>query len=250
MKIARWLLAAGLATNLMPAAEAGSTAFTYQGRLADSGTAPTAAFDFELRLFDAASDGAQVGSTLTKDDLAVTTGVFSVELDFGVSAFPGADRWLQVAVRPGASTGSYTTLAGRHKLTPSPYAIWTEQVRNDTYEVAGTTTTTLGTSLVDVPELVLTPTFDRPRKVIITYSTMGTMPSGWVSNFLNIDGVEVPAGRSIAGVAATEFHNSATWIGTLSAGSHTVKVQHLGSGNTQYRVQNPWYSRNLTILAF
>lgn len=38
------------------------TAFTYQGRLTDAGSAADGIYDFELKLFDAASGGSQVAS--------------------------------------------------------------------------------------------------------------------------------------------------------------------------------------------
>jgi hypothetical protein len=55
-----------------------------------------------------------------------------VKLDFGSGAFNGDARWLEIGVRPGASTGAYTTLDSRQELTPAPYALalpglWTEQ---------------------------------------------------------------------------------------------------------------------------
>ena len=88
------------------------TAFTYQGRLSDGGSPANGAYDLRFSLFDAASGGAQVGSTLTNNDVIVASGLFNVSLDFGV-VFDGSQLWLAVEVRPGASTGSYTALAPR-----------------------------------------------------------------------------------------------------------------------------------------
>ncbi len=110
-------LAAG-ATQLV----AQGTAFTYQGNLIQAGQAANAPHDFEFRLFNAATGGAQQGPTVTLDDVGVTNGLFLAPLDFGAN-FPGADRFLQIAVRPGDSTGSYTTLTPRQPLTPTPYAL-------------------------------------------------------------------------------------------------------------------------------
>jgi hypothetical protein len=103
------------------------TAFTYQGRLTDAGNPATGAYDLQLALFDAASGGAQVGSTLTRDDVVVANGLFTIPLDFG-AVFTGDKRWLEIRVRPGASTGAYTTLAGRQELTPSPNAAFASAV--------------------------------------------------------------------------------------------------------------------------
>ena len=103
------------------------TAFTYQGRLTDAGNPASGAYDLQLALFDAASGGAQIGTTLTRDDVAVTNGLFTVSLDFG-AVFAGNKRWLEIRVRPGASTGAYTPLAGRQELTPSPNASFASAV--------------------------------------------------------------------------------------------------------------------------
>jgi hypothetical protein len=99
------------------------TAFTYQGRLDDGGSAANGTYDFEFKLYDAASGGSEVGSTVTKGDVAVTDGLFTVELDFGSGAFTGDARWLEIGVRAGSSTGAYTTLTPRQPLRPAPYAL-------------------------------------------------------------------------------------------------------------------------------
>jgi hypothetical protein len=114
-----------LAAAPLGAQPAGS-AFTYQGFLKDGGVPADGSFDLELRLFDAASGGAQQGPTLTRDDLAVANGLFTTSLDFGAAVFAGDKRFLQIAVRPGASTGAYTTLGGRQELQPTPYAVFAQ----------------------------------------------------------------------------------------------------------------------------
>ncbi|OAI43758.1 hypothetical protein AYO38_02480 [bacterium SCGC AG-212-C10] len=100
--------------------------FTYQGKLNLSGGPATGQFDFVFALFDQASGGLPSGtpSTITKEDIVVTGGLFATELDFGASAFTGSERYLEVRVRPGASTGQYETLTPRQELTPAPYALY------------------------------------------------------------------------------------------------------------------------------
>jgi hypothetical protein len=89
----------------------------------DGGNPANGEYDFEFKLYDTASDGTQIGSTVTKEDVTVTDGLFTVKLDFGSGAFNGDARWLEIGVRPGASTGAYTTLDSRQELTPAPYAL-------------------------------------------------------------------------------------------------------------------------------
>jgi hypothetical protein len=117
------------------------TAFTYQGRLNDGGDLANGTYDFEFKLYDAASGGSQVGSTVTKNDVTVTDGLFTVELDFGSGAFNGDARWLEIGVRPGSSTGAYTTLTPRQSLTPTPYALGMGAVRIDANGNVGIGTT-------------------------------------------------------------------------------------------------------------
>lgn len=115
-------LCATLGAQLSPCLAQG-TALTYQGKLTQAGQAANGLHDFEFRLFNAATGGTQQGSTVVVNDLAVTDGLFTATLDFGGAAFPGADRWLEISVRPGASTGAYSLLNPRQALTAAPYAV-------------------------------------------------------------------------------------------------------------------------------
>ncbi len=99
------------------------TAFTYQGRLTDGGQPADGTYDFRFRLFDAASGGSQVGSTVTRSGVRVAEGLFTVELDFG-DVFDGRALWLEVGVKK-ATESSYTVL-GRQKLTATPYAVFAQ----------------------------------------------------------------------------------------------------------------------------
>jgi hypothetical protein len=123
-------LAALLITLVAAAAHAQplSTAFTYQGRLDASGSPAGGTYDFRFTLFDAPSAGTQLGPVLCVNNLAVTNGVFTVQLDFG-SQFAGQQRFLEVWVR--ADTGldcstnaGFTTLSPRQNLTASPNAVY------------------------------------------------------------------------------------------------------------------------------
>jgi len=98
--------------------------FTYQGELRDAGGPVNGTCDLRFSLWDAASSGAQVGATVAWPATAVTDGLFSVQLDFGGGAFAGQARWLEVAVRCPAGSGSYTVLSPRQPLTATPYALY------------------------------------------------------------------------------------------------------------------------------
>jgi hypothetical protein len=82
-------------------------------------------------MYDAAAAGLQIGPTVALNDVAVSKGLFTVELNFGTGAFGGGGRWLQIAIRPGSSTGAYTILSPRQKLSPAPSALSLPNVYTD-----------------------------------------------------------------------------------------------------------------------
>ncbi len=99
------------------------TGFTYQGRLTDGGAPANGAYDFTFALYDDPTAGAQVGGTVTRDDVNVSDGLFTVTLDFG-DVFDGTALYLEIGVRPGTSSDAYTTLTPRQPLTAAPYAAY------------------------------------------------------------------------------------------------------------------------------
>lgn len=107
---------------LAPGLFAQTTAFTYQGRLNQSG-APTAngIYDLQFSLFNVASGGAAVAGPLSST-MGVTGGLFTVSLDFTGTPFTGQNLWLQIAVRTNG-IGTYSNLSPRQPITSSPYAI-------------------------------------------------------------------------------------------------------------------------------
>src|SRR5438132_12044701 len=98
-----------------------TSSFTYQGRLTDGGTAANGNYDLQFALWDSLSGGTQVGSTQTINTVVVSNGVFTVSLDFGANAFPGASRFLEISARP--TGGSFTLLTPRQQITSTPYAV-------------------------------------------------------------------------------------------------------------------------------
>jgi hypothetical protein len=98
--------------------------FTYQGRLLIDSSPTSERHDFRFNLYDAATGGTLLGTEL-EEDVTVSDGLFSVQLDYGADDFTGEARWLEVAVRPDESTdeADFSTLAQRQPLTPAPYAI-------------------------------------------------------------------------------------------------------------------------------
>lgn len=104
------------------------TAFTYQGHLEHNGSPGNDTFDFLFRLYDASTNGTQIGGNLSLLDVPVSNGLFVVTLDFGPGMFTGSNRWLQIGARTATIRGIFTTLLPRQLLTPTPYAIFAENV--------------------------------------------------------------------------------------------------------------------------
>ncbi len=125
------ILAMGLAICLASLAWAApmGTAYTYQGRLIEGDEAGDGLYDLTFSLFDDPCTGTQQGGTVIIDDLDVIDGYFTVDLDFG-GVFDGHARWLEIAVRPGASVGPYTTLIPRQEVTPTPYALYAQKAED------------------------------------------------------------------------------------------------------------------------
>ncbi|MFN2576343.1 MAG: tail fiber domain-containing protein [Pyrinomonadaceae bacterium] len=95
-----------------------TTVFTYQGQLKQNGAPANGTYTMQFNLFDTPTvgTGVQIGATFSPPPVQVTNGAFSVPLDFGVGAFTGAARYLEIIVNG-------TALNPRQQITSTPYAI-------------------------------------------------------------------------------------------------------------------------------
>ncbi|MCC6821934.1 MAG: tail fiber domain-containing protein [Verrucomicrobiota bacterium] len=104
-------------------ASAQTTAFTYQGRLAEGSSPANGSYDLRVVVLDAASGGNQRG-LLTNNAVGVSNGLFTTTLDFGFGVFNGGPRWLELGMRSNGTAASFTTLSPRQAVLPTPYAFW------------------------------------------------------------------------------------------------------------------------------
>src|SRR5437773_2683715 len=122
------LMLSGLACSLLvrsgDAAPVGS-AFSYQGRLLETGAPATGRYDLQFSLFNTETAGNPSGASLTNAEVLVANGLFNAMLDFGTNVFSGATCWLEIGIRPAGSQASFTLLSPRQLLTPAPYAVYT-----------------------------------------------------------------------------------------------------------------------------
>jgi hypothetical protein len=116
--IALGILGLALGTpGAAPLAAPQSATTTYQGRLDQNGAPVNGNVNLDLRLYDAATGGAEIarfdGPEL--QDFPVTDGLLQVELPFDVTDFDGNERWLEIRVN-----GSI--LSPRQRVASTPYA--------------------------------------------------------------------------------------------------------------------------------
>lgn len=117
-------------------AAAQTASISYQGKLNDGGVPANGVYDFLFKLYNV--NGVQFSFAVPLNDVQVTNGVFNVLIPFEETPgifLTGSQKFLEIAVRPGASTGAYTTLAPRQEFGSVPSAIWAKNA-ND----AGTAT--------------------------------------------------------------------------------------------------------------
>ena len=111
------------ATAAPPTSTPLGTAFAYQGRLEVDGVAANGTYDLRFTLHDALTAGNIIAGPLSRDDVNVANGLFTVPLDFGGAAFDGANRFLAVEAKTDAAL-DYELLAPRQQLTATPYALY------------------------------------------------------------------------------------------------------------------------------
>lgn len=129
------------------------TAITYQGSLRASGLPASGLYDLEATLYDSATGGSVVGGPVPAPSVAVSGGLFTVDLDFGLFATAtNALRFMEVRIRPAGGAGAWTTLAPRTRLAPAPRALYADQA--GVASTAGTASTasfaTVAQSTLDV----------------------------------------------------------------------------------------------------
>lgn len=231
-----------LALNLRPSSvHAQGTGFTYQGRLDISGAPANGAHDLTFTLYDAATGGATVGTSNSFNDLVITGGLFTVQLDFGPAAFNGSPRWLQIAARSGASAGAYSSLVPRQPITAVPYAVFAGNVA-----ASGVVGTLPASALpANVPVRTGGNTFSGDQIVTSGNVGIGTVTPATlldVSGPATMKALEArsPEGQpylDFSSVANIDYNARILYSGTndnglyYSAGKHVFNVGLSGSGN-------------------
>jgi len=218
----------------------GTTAFTYQGQLSDTGTNANGAYAMIFNLYDAASGGDLIGGPIT-NSATLANGLFSVNLDFGAGAFNGAARWLDITVQCGTNC---ETLAPRVQVLPSPYALFAavaSNVTNGAITSAKLAANAVGSqnlavdsnSLACVTGGAASMTNNQmivggTRVWTSTLSVNGSIQAG-VGGFIFPDGtVQVSANNPAKGV--TNFNQPGTYSFTVPFGVTQLYIEAWGGG--------------------
>ncbi|MCA9277593.1 MAG: tail fiber domain-containing protein [Phycisphaeraceae bacterium] len=222
-----WLAVIALVSSAVAQTD---TTFMYQGHLKSRGAVVGSTADMRFRLYDAETNGNQIGSTQAITDIVLDDGLFNVQLDFGASAFNGEQRWLGVDVRSPAGTGTFVPLSPRQPITRAPYAMQTRGIFVDTSERVG-----IGTQFPQLPLEVhgeIAP-FSVPR-----LGVTGTGSSGdrWlymsVGNDLTwADGSDLRFATSQAVGGLIDTHATMTSAGYLGIGTTLPKQQLHNTGD-------------------
>jgi hypothetical protein len=177
-----------------------STAFTYQGQLRDNGAPATGDYDFQFTLYNVETSGSPLlGTTTLTHTVPVTQGHFTVQLDFG-DVFENQQLFLEIAVRPGGTAQSFTTLDPRQAITPVPYARYAIQAANAT-----TAQSVAWTGVSDKPAELFW------RSIYIPASAMNFTPGSNLSTAQN--GIEWPNTIQLGGFGVPRPND---WIGDAS----------------------------------
>ena len=119
------------------------TAFSYQGRLTDSGVPVNGGANMLFTLYDAAVGPGVIGQ-LGPVSVFFDEGLFTQQLDFGVDPWAANEsRWLEIAVEFPPGSG-FVTLDPRQELTPTPFSLATRGINVDAVGQVGIGTASPG----------------------------------------------------------------------------------------------------------
>lgn len=209
-----------LATTISASAQTSS--WTFQGKLTDTLVDANGPYDFTFKLYDQLANGTQIGSDVVVSDTNVVNGIFTVQLDFGAAAFTvGAARFVEIHVRPGASTGAFTILAPRQEIKSSPFAI--KSLNADTATTA-INSTQLGGILANNYLLVngngsqLTNISGAIKWNAINADTPALPNNGYLSTSDSQVTVTLPANPAVSDIVRVSSSNGSGWKVAQNAG--------------------------------
>jgi hypothetical protein len=210
-------------TIIAQASFAQTTAFSYQGKLADNGAPASGNYDLRFELCSGPAGDINYG-IITLTNVLVTNGLFTVTLDYGDiftqgSALWSPDQWLEIGVRTNGTTNAFSILTPRQPISPTPNAIFARKAANAASIInpgfLGTTNNTVLSMFADNEAVMrYVPTSD-------TVNIIG----GWSGNIIsnNVEGGTIGGGGTSVPFAGEPQPNiiGNDW-GTISGGYNNL----------------------------
>lgn len=201
------------------AASAVGTDFTWQGELREGGLPATGSYDFEFRLFAAASGGSPIGPVRSLPAQTVIGGIYTAVLDFG-DQFTGDRRWLEVSVRRSGQP-TFTTLLPRQALTATPYAQHADFVADNSIVGANIVDGAVGVADIDAAQV--------QRRVAATCAPGSSIRSIAQDGGVTCETDDGGAGTVTSVVAGSGLNGGTiTTSGTLSVNTATIQARVTG----------------------
>ena len=181
------------------------------------------------------SDGAQVGATLTNSATGVSTGLFTVSLDFGADVFTGEARWLEIGVKTNGGA-AFTVITPRQALTPTPHALYAPAAGTAATANGVTAGSVTGTGIAD--DQVVRSLNNLRDSVTLAPGTNVTLNAA--GNVITISAppgtVVTNAGWGLSGNAGTTANN---FLGTTDGQALELRVNNARALRIEPKISSP-----------
>lgn len=232
------------------------TAFTYQGRLFDTGQPANGNYDMTFALFNASQSGSQVGNTLTNLDTIVTNGLFTVQLNFG-PVFNGNALWLQIGVRTNGAS-SFASLSPLQALTPTPYAITASNALTAASVMGSVSGNGVGLTNLNASQITagtINETFLPPSSVVTNgASAPGEVPMWTGSNYVWASAGNVYSNMSVTfnSISTTNLSGTNMLRGQVSVYANRTNELFFcdSNGSPQWGMGEGWWAGTYQPIAY
>lgn len=181
---------------------------TYQGKLTESGLPANGMYEMRFRAFPALLGGLQLGSTDTVNNVNVTDGLFTVQIDMLTGVPLTGELYLEIEVRAAGSGGAFVLLSPRTRMTPAPLSLLS---LNDRWSPSGSNMVRSNTGITNVLVGTTTPIYFDSILTLNRTTTTTNLLSG-----MYVDG---------------SLSNSQSYYGWATAGVSRAEIGYNGGSN-------------------
>ncbi len=216
----------------MARANAQGTAFSYQGRLSDGARPANGSYDFSATLHGTATGRDAVLGSQVFASIGVTNGLFNLTLDFGVNAFDGSPRWVEIGVRTNGAA-SFTDLSPRRQILPAPQSVFAATAATVSSVRASAITGVIASS--NLPPVSLDG--GSLTNINAAQLTTGTVPDGRLdASIARVAGVEAAiagASNALASASLASVLSASNVLGTRLVSTNDALVAQVGAQNSR-----------------